>query len=159
MSNRFRVSSTLPRKLEDLGLSPDTVLRQAGLPGGLFKLERILVSTEEFFALHRGIAEASNDPAIGLKLGTEERVERYDPVRLAALSARSFRDAVERTQGTSNSRVQRKSVWSNTAMNARSSSSGCWRMSKSLRCWWTCASHGLSPSLSEVQDARYKRRE
>jgi AraC-like DNA-binding protein len=64
---------------------------------GLFKLDRILVSTEQFFALHRGIAEASNDPAIGLKLGTEERVERYDPVKLAALSARSFRDAVERS--------------------------------------------------------------
>jgi AraC-like DNA-binding protein len=96
MSNRFRVSSTLPRKLEELRLSPDTVLRQAGLPRALFKLERILVNTEEFFALHRGIAEASNDPAIGLKLGTEERVERYDPVKLAALSARSFRDAVER---------------------------------------------------------------
>ena len=63
----------------------------------MFKLERILVSTEDFFALHRGIAEASNDPAIGLKLGTEERVERYDPVKLAALSARSFRDAVERS--------------------------------------------------------------
>ena len=96
MSNRFRVSSTLPRKLEELRLSPDIVLRQAGLPRALFKLERILVNTEEFFALHRGIAEASNDPAIGLKLGTEERVERYDPVKLAALSARSFRDAVER---------------------------------------------------------------
>lgn len=97
MSNRFRVSSTLPRKLKELGLSPDTVLRRAGLPIGLFKLDRILVSTEQFFALHRGIAEASNDPAIGLKLGTEERVERYDPVKLAALSARSFRDAVERS--------------------------------------------------------------
>jgi len=96
MSNRFRVSSTLPRKLKELGLSPDTVLRQAGLPTSLFKLERILVSTEEFFALYRGMAEASNDPTIGLKLGTEERVERYDPVKLAALSARSFRDAVER---------------------------------------------------------------
>jgi AraC-like DNA-binding protein len=96
MTNRFRVSSTLARKLEELGLSPKTVLRQAGLPRGLFKLERILVNTEEFFALHRGIAEASNDPAIGLKLGTEERVERYDPVKLAALSARSFREAVER---------------------------------------------------------------
>src|SRR5437879_5538955 len=96
MSNRFRVSSTLPRKLKELGLSSDAVLRQAGLPTGLFKLERILVNTEEFFALHRGIAEASNDPAIGLKLGTEERVERYDPVKLAALSARSFREAVER---------------------------------------------------------------
>ena len=97
MSNRFRVSSTLPRKLKELGLSPDIVLRRADLPIGLFKLDRILVSTEQFFALHRGIAEASNDPAIGLKLGTEERVERYDPVKLAALSARSFRDAVERS--------------------------------------------------------------
>ncbi len=97
MSNRFRVSSTLPRKLKELGLSPETVLRHAGLPLALFKLERILLSTDQFFALHWGIAEASKDPAIGLKLGTEERVERYDPVKLAALSARSFRDAVERS--------------------------------------------------------------
>jgi len=64
MSNRFRVSSTLPRKLKELGLSPDVVLRRADLPIGLFKLDRIQVSTEQFFALHRGIAEASNDPAI-----------------------------------------------------------------------------------------------
>ena len=97
MNNRFRVSSTLPRKLEELRISPDTVLRQASLPKGLFKLERILVTTEEFFALYRGIAEASDDPAIGLRLGTEERVERYDPIKLAALSARSFRDAIERS--------------------------------------------------------------
>jgi AraC-like DNA-binding protein len=97
MNNRFRVSSTLPRRLEELRISPDTVLRQASLPKGLFKLERILVTTEEFFALYRGIAEASDDPAIGLRLGTEERVERYDPIKLAALSARSFRDAIERS--------------------------------------------------------------
>ena len=97
MNNRFRVSSTLPRKLEELGVSQEAVLRQAGLPTGLFKLERILVSTEEFFALYRGIAEASDDPGIGLRLGTEERVERYDPIKLAALSARSFRDAIERS--------------------------------------------------------------
>jgi len=63
---------------------------------GLFKMDKILVSTEEFFALHRGIAEASNDPCFGLKLGSEERVERYDPVKIAAISARSFRDAIER---------------------------------------------------------------
>src|SRR6266480_3127580 len=96
MANRFRVSSTLPRKLEELGLSPETVLRQAGLPIGLFNQDKIQVSTEEFFALYRGIAEASNDPAFGLKLGTEERIERYDPVKIAAISARSFRDAIER---------------------------------------------------------------
>jgi AraC-like DNA-binding protein len=96
VTNRFRVSSSLPRRLEELGLSLDAVLRQAGLPVGLFSQDKIQVSTEEFFALYRGIAEASDDPAFGLKLGTEERVERYDPIKIAALSARSFRDAVQR---------------------------------------------------------------
>src|SRR2546429_953184 len=96
MTKQFRVQSTLPRKLKDLGLAPEAVLRQAGLPMGLFNSDKILVSTEELFALYRGIAEASNDPGFGLKLGTEDRVERYDPIKLAALSARSFRDAVER---------------------------------------------------------------
>jgi hypothetical protein len=57
----------------------EAILRRADPPKGLFNLERILVSTEEFFALHRGIVEASNDPALGLRLGTEERIERYDP--------------------------------------------------------------------------------
>lgn len=56
----------------------------------LLNQEKILVSTEEFFALYRGIAEAADDPGFGLKLGTEERI------KIAALSARSFRDAVER---------------------------------------------------------------
>lgn len=79
MTKRFRVSSTLPQRLEELGLSPQAVLRRAGLPMGLFNQEKILVSTEEFFALHQGIAEASNDPGFGLKLGTHERVEHYDP--------------------------------------------------------------------------------
>src|SRR6059058_4130691 len=98
MTNRFRVSSTLPRRLEELGLRQEAVLRQAGLPIGLFNQDKIQVSTEEFFALYRGIADASNDPAFGLKLGTEERVERYDPIKIAALSARSFRDAVQRLE-------------------------------------------------------------
>ena len=96
MMNRFRVPATLPRKLAELGLSPEAALRQAGLPMGLFNQDKILVSTEEFFALYRGIAQASGDPGFGLKLGTEERIELYDPIRIAALSARSFRDAVGR---------------------------------------------------------------
>jgi hypothetical protein len=62
-SEQFRVSSTLPRKLQELGLSPETALRRAGLPIGLFKLEKILVSTEDFFALHRGIAGFCRNPA------------------------------------------------------------------------------------------------
>jgi AraC-like DNA-binding protein len=95
-TNRFRVSSALIRRLEDVGLRPPEVLRHAGLPMGLFDQEKILVTTEELFSIYRGIAEVSDDPAIGLKLGTEDRIERYDPVSIAALYARSFRDALQR---------------------------------------------------------------
>ena len=94
--NRFRVSTTLAPKLEELGVSAAEVLRHAGLPAALFHQEKILVSTEELFALYRGIAETSRDPAIGLKLGTEDRLERYDPIGIAAVLARSFRDALQR---------------------------------------------------------------
>ena len=52
--------------------------------------------TEEMFALYRAIFEVSGDPAIGLKLGTEERIERYSPIAIAALYTRSFRDALQR---------------------------------------------------------------
>ncbi len=96
MMDRFRVASTLAHKLEELGVSPADVLRQAALPAGLFSQDRILVSTEEFFSLYRGLADASRDPAIGLKLGAEPRMERYSPTSILAVSARSLRDALER---------------------------------------------------------------
>jgi AraC-like DNA-binding protein len=96
MTNRFRVSGMLSRRLEELGLSPVVVLRHAGLPMGLFDQEKILVTTEEMFALYQAIFEVSGDPAIGLKLGTEQRIERYDPIAITALYTRSFRDALQR---------------------------------------------------------------
>jgi Arabinose-binding domain of AraC transcription regulator, N-term len=94
--NHFRVASWLPKRLEELGVSPGVVLQQAGLPIGLFQQEKMLVSTEEFFDLWQSISEASGDPLIGLKLGSEERIERYDPISIAVLHTRSLRDAVER---------------------------------------------------------------
>jgi AraC-like DNA-binding protein len=96
MNNRFRVSGSLERRLRDVGLSPGAVLAQAGLPLGLFNGGKILLTTEEFFALYRGIADSSGDPAVGLRLGTENRVELYDPIKIAALSTRSLRSAIER---------------------------------------------------------------
>ena len=96
MISRFRVPSLLPRRLEELGLFLPAVLRSANLPMGLFNQEKILVATEELFALYRGIAEVSRDPAIGLKIGSEQRVERYTPGAIAALYTRSFRDAIQR---------------------------------------------------------------
>ena len=96
MTNRFRISSALFRKLEDIGISPLMILRHAGLPAALLNDERVLVTTDELFALYRVISELSGDPAIGIRLGTEGRMERYDPIAILALCTRSFRDALQR---------------------------------------------------------------
>jgi hypothetical protein len=72
---------------------PVALLRQAGLPTALFDQSKIWITTEEMFALHGAIHAISSDPAIGLKLGSEEQIERYDPIAIATLYARSFRDA------------------------------------------------------------------
>src|SRR5437870_7984736 len=80
MTNCFRVSGTLARRLEELGVPPVAVLRQAGLPPGLFEQNEILVTTDEMFALYSAIHEISGDPGIGLKLGSEERPEYYSPI-------------------------------------------------------------------------------
>jgi AraC-like DNA-binding protein len=96
MTNRFRVAGTLARQLEELGVPPVAVLRRAGLPASLFDQSRILLSTEEMFGLYSAIQEVSGDPLIGLKLVSEERIERYSPTAIAALYSRSFRDALDR---------------------------------------------------------------
>ncbi len=96
MSSRFRISTSVPRKLDDLGLPPVQVLGRAGLPLALLNQEKVLVSTEELFAFYRAVADLSPDPTVGLKIGTEDRIERYDPITIAALCTRSFRDALGR---------------------------------------------------------------
>lgn len=94
MVKHFRVHGTLRTKLEDAGISVPAVLRRAGLPHDLFAHTRILVSTEELFALWRAIGEVSNDPSIGLKLATEAKTERFHPVGLAALSTDNLGAAI-----------------------------------------------------------------
>lgn len=96
MTDRFRLSGTLVRRLEELGLPPVAVLRRAGLPMGLFEQSKIWITTGEMFAFYKAIHEISGDLGIGLKLGSEERIERYDPIAIAALYTRSFRDAPDR---------------------------------------------------------------
>ncbi|HTW45313.1 MAG TPA: AraC family transcriptional regulator ligand-binding domain-containing protein [Acidobacteriaceae bacterium] len=94
MNKHFRVPGRLRNKLEESGVRPSAVLRRAGLPASLFDQTRILVTTEELFALWRAIGEISTDPGIGLKLGTETRTERFHPMAIAALSTENFSAAV-----------------------------------------------------------------
>jgi AraC-like DNA-binding protein len=95
-ANRFRVSRLLAGRLEERAIRLPAVLEVAGLPAGFFDQEKIFVTTEELFALWRAIAEVSGDPVIGLTLGGETRIERYEPSAIAALCSQTFRDAVGR---------------------------------------------------------------
>ena len=95
MLKHFRITGHLATRLEELGVPVSAVLRRAGLPQDLFQQTRILATTEELFALWRAIAEVSGDPSIGVKLGTESRIERFHPSGLAALSTDTFGAAVD----------------------------------------------------------------
>jgi AraC-like DNA-binding protein len=96
MITRFRLSSLIAGRLRERSIAPEAVLRRAGLAPALLRQEKILVTTEQLFAFWTAVAIESGDPRIGLALGSESRIERYDPVQLAAVSASSFRDAIER---------------------------------------------------------------
>jgi AraC-like DNA-binding protein len=94
MNKHFRVAGGVAIKLEELGVRVSAVLRRAGLAQDLFEQTRVLVSTEELFAFWRAVGEVSTDPAIGLKLGTETRTERFHPSGIAALSTANFGAAI-----------------------------------------------------------------
>jgi AraC-like DNA-binding protein len=95
MNKHFRVSGSIFSKLEQLGIPASTVLRRAGLPQGCIDQPRVLLKTDELFALWRAVGEASTDPAIGLLLGTETKTERFHPIGLAALSTENFGAAID----------------------------------------------------------------
>lgn len=95
MNKHFRFSGNTFSKLEESGLSASAVLRRAGLPLGFIDEPRVLLKTEELFALWRAVGEVSTNPAIGLQLGTETRAERFHPVGLAALSSENFGAAID----------------------------------------------------------------
>jgi AraC-like DNA-binding protein len=95
MSKHLRFSGNHFRRLEELGIRASAVLRRAGLSQGLADQPRVVLTTKEFFALWRAIGEVSADPAIGLKLGTENKMERFHPIGLASLSSEDFGAAID----------------------------------------------------------------
>jgi len=94
MNKHFHYSSRFGANLEKQGVSSSMVLRRAGLPQDLFKERRILLSTDELFALWQAVGEVSKDPAIGLKLGTAASTQQFHPSCIAALSTESLGAAI-----------------------------------------------------------------
>ena len=95
MQKLFRVSGHLGIKLTDLDVPVPAVLRRAGLPQDFFEPARILISTEQLFALWFAIGAVSADPLIGIKLGTITRTEHFHPMAIAALSTGNLAAAIK----------------------------------------------------------------
>ena len=96
MTDRLRISRAWAQRFEEQNIRLPVLLRRAGLPSGLFQPDKVYVTTAELFALWRAVGEMSSDPAIGLKLGAETRLERFHPAAIAVMCSRTFGDALDR---------------------------------------------------------------
>ena len=94
MNKHFRFSGSNFTKMEELGIHASAVLRRAGLPQGFVEQPRVILNTEELFALWRAVCVVSSNPTVGLLLGTENKTERFHPIGLAALSSEDFGKAI-----------------------------------------------------------------
>lgn len=65
MNKHFRFFSSTLQKLEQHGVSASAVLRRTGLPQGYIDQPRVLLNTEELFALWRAIGEVKFHPPAG----------------------------------------------------------------------------------------------
>lgn len=92
MTARFRIPDNFAQRLQALKVPLNRLLHAAGLPPGFFRQEKTQVDTAGLFALWRAIGEVSGDPAIGLRMGSEPRTERFTPTAIAAVCSRNFGD-------------------------------------------------------------------
>ena len=96
MQDRFKISRLLLTLIEGHGVERRRLAVEAGLPRSCFEQEPVELTTRQLFAMWRALEALSPDPALGLELGAEVQLERYDPVAIAAVCSTSFRDALAR---------------------------------------------------------------
>src|SRR6202521_5817431 len=94
--DRFKAANAFWIGLSKIGLTPAAVLSQARVPVTVYDGKKNLVTTAQFFALWRAVAELSPDPAAGLKIATQIDVGNRPPSTIAAYHARDYRDALTR---------------------------------------------------------------
>lgn len=94
--DKFKVPNAFWAWLRKIGLTPATVLRQSKLPTVLYDGEKNVVTTAQFFALWRAVAELRPEPDIGLRLARELDVAHLPPSSLAPYYALDYRDALGR---------------------------------------------------------------
>lgn len=94
--DRCKVAQAFWRSLEQLGLRPGVVLRQARLPATLHLSAPGFVTTAQLFAIWKAIEDLTADPGFAFKMVDASDTAGHQPAFLAACYAADFRDAVSR---------------------------------------------------------------
>jgi AraC-like DNA-binding protein len=89
--NKFRFPESFLAKLRSVSIDPVFLFRKSGLPPNLCCSGDGMISPEQFFRLWHTLGEVSDDPAIGLRIGT---LNPRHPANIAAQHARTFGDAL-----------------------------------------------------------------
>jgi AraC-like DNA-binding protein len=96
-SQKFALDPSLQVLLEDLGVSPQDLLRQAHLPLDLFSQPSPTLTTTEYFQLWQGLeALLSSDPAFPLRVAQATTVEAFSPPLFACVCSENLNQALKR---------------------------------------------------------------
>lgn len=95
-SDRCKLPRPFWQSLEQLGLRPAAVLRQARLPATLHLDQTAVISTPQLFAIWKAIETLSGDPAFSIRMVRETSTANHKLAFLAASYAADFRGGLER---------------------------------------------------------------
>lgn len=95
-ADRGKVPQAFWRAVEQIGIPPAALLRQARLPATLHLGGQVFVTTAQYFAVMRALEELSGDPALGIRMVREVDTAVHPPSSLAAFYARDYRDGLAR---------------------------------------------------------------
>ncbi|MFE3496359.1 AraC family transcriptional regulator ligand-binding domain-containing protein [Streptomyces sp. NPDC059175] len=85
-----------PRLLSALGLDPQAVLRQAGLPADLLRSPGARIGAEDFFALWEAAETLYPGPDLAVALASAVSADHFDAAVFAGLASRDLAQAAER---------------------------------------------------------------
>ena len=115
-ADRCRIPQAFWRAVEQLGLQPSAVLRQARLPATLhLSKQQIVLTAEQFFAIWRALEALTGDCDFGIRLAQSSDVAGHQPLFLAACYAADCRDGIARIARLSGSPAPSVSRWRNGA--------------------------------------------
>lgn len=96
LADQFPVHAGWRLLLRDMGINASNVLRRAQLPVDLFVREDAALTTDDYFALWRGLEAEADDSALALRIGQAISVELFDPPLFAALCSQNLTTALAR---------------------------------------------------------------